>query len=122
MYNRYRIQFNEEGKCVDLIVSFCDPTNEHSFLYSNGILQSLCVGLKKLSFNYLALVRCLQAIQLSFVDNQLVHKDEHTGKRTCLSPMKGKMSTPSASVAQTKCHAKSSAINLLEETVFRREQ
>ena len=138
MYNRYRIQFNEEGKCVgftnqnDLVVSFCDPTNEHSFLYSNGILQSLsvedylCVGLKNLSSNHLALVRCSQAIQLSFVDNQLVHKDEHTGKRTCLSPMKGKKSTPSppigASVAQTKCHVKSSAINLLEETVFRRER
>ena len=126
---KLRVQFAHEGKCIgvstdhDLQVSFCDPTSNQNFYFSNeklvGNETSLCIGLNETVSNKLAMVECQNenALNLTFVNHTL-----QTAEHSCVSPLSGNVPTSDpklgSAVALTKCDKRASKINLLEDKKF----
>ena len=135
----FRIQFEHKGRCVgiaendSLIVSFCDPTTNQAFFFSDGKLKSeetsLCVGLKNSLSNKLHLLDCAEAIRLTLEGGKLILRTGNTAESEirCLSPCKSKDEPATgpylgAAVALTKCHPTASKVKLLDESAFLRDR
>ena len=140
-----RIQFSSDGTCVgitglkkSLVVSFCDPTKNQAFLFTDGKLKlsvtsdpvksryhELCVGMTLSTIDELGLVDCGQAVRFTLSKSgRLTLKtgkteDSDTRCMTWLQRNSSSLNSKlGAVIALTPCKASAPKITFLNETEF----